>query len=263
MKKEYQFELLCQKYFIIGLILLIANDFIFKFHFHNQLTGKISDYAGLFIFPYFCSVFFKKYTKWIYIFTGIGFMFWKSPYSEPFIEMWNDNMYFKTRRIVDYTDLLALIILPISYKYLKIKQPIQGWSTVYISFISMLSLFSFSATTCSTSKSAQFEAMPTRDEIMSQISKKEKLARAKVNEINLKKKYIGIEFYDKGKKYEFSEDLTDRCDIKLNNNCIVAYDSLWPDLALVKYWNCEKISAKDDSILKRYYHISKFLKPNH
>ena len=39
--------------FLIGLGLLIANDWLFKPMFHNALTGKLSDVAGIFAFAYF------------------------------------------------------------------------------------------------------------------------------------------------------------------------------------------------------------------
>jgi len=39
--------------FLAGLSVLLVNDFVLKQIFHNWLTGKLSDLAGLFIFPMF------------------------------------------------------------------------------------------------------------------------------------------------------------------------------------------------------------------
>jgi len=49
--------------------------------------------------------------------TGILFVFWKSPFSQIFIDFSN-NIGFGLSRVVDYSDLIALSILPISYVYL-------------------------------------------------------------------------------------------------------------------------------------------------
>lgn len=99
------------KGFIIGLLILLLNDHILKAEFHNWITGKLSDAAGLFIFPLFFAAFFAKYKKHIYWIITIGFIWWKSPLSNEFIELL--NLY----RVLDYTDLLALLILPLSYHY--------------------------------------------------------------------------------------------------------------------------------------------------
>jgi hypothetical protein len=105
------------KGFILGLFLLLVNDHILKSCFHNMVTGKLSDLAGLFIFPMFFAAFFPKYKIHIYFITAIGFIFWKSPWSNGIIESWNSLNLFPISRIVDWTDLFALPLLPFSYRY--------------------------------------------------------------------------------------------------------------------------------------------------
>lgn len=105
--------------FIAGLVLLILNDHVFKSIFNNWITGKLSDIAGLFIFPIFFVVFLPKFRKHIYWFTALGFIWWKSPFSNRIIELWNDLPLFEVSRVVDYTDLFSLLILPVSYVYIK------------------------------------------------------------------------------------------------------------------------------------------------
>jgi hypothetical protein len=105
------------KGFIFGLVLLLVNDHILKSSFHNVITGKLSDLAGLFIFPMFFAAFFPKYKIHIYFITAVGFIFWKSPWSNGIIESWNQWGIFTIARVVDYTDLLAILILPLSYWY--------------------------------------------------------------------------------------------------------------------------------------------------
>jgi hypothetical protein len=103
--------------FTVGLILLLFNDHYLKSTFHNFFTGKLSDVAGLFIFPIFFAVLLPKFKKHIYWITAIGFIFWKSPFSGSLIEIWNSLGLFTIKRVIDYSDLIALFILPVSYRY--------------------------------------------------------------------------------------------------------------------------------------------------
>lgn len=109
-------KLLFKKLFLLALFVLLLNDFFLKYYFHNYITGKLSDFAGLFIFPYFISSFSGKRIKEIYILTGVLFVFWKSEFSQPIITFFN-NYNFGVNRIVDYSDLVSLIVLPFSYTY--------------------------------------------------------------------------------------------------------------------------------------------------
>lgn len=43
-------RLLTDKLFLLGLIILLTNDFIFKYEASGLITGKLSDISGLFIF---------------------------------------------------------------------------------------------------------------------------------------------------------------------------------------------------------------------
>lgn len=52
--------------FILGALVLTAlNDHVFKAMYHNVLTGKLSDFSGLFFFPVFLYALYdlKKYPK--------------------------------------------------------------------------------------------------------------------------------------------------------------------------------------------------------
>jgi hypothetical protein len=91
------------------------NDFVLKGLLGNWLTGKLSDFSGLFVFALFWTAFYPKQRTKIIILTGIIFSFWKSPYSQTFIDSWNSLGLLKIHRTVDYTDLIALTVLPIAY----------------------------------------------------------------------------------------------------------------------------------------------------
>lgn len=101
--------------FIFGTILLFLNDHIFKWEFSNWVTGKLSDFVGLLVFPFFLTFLFPKAMKWNVILTGLFFIFWKSPFSEGFIELYNAIAFIEITRVVDYSDLIALSVLPLSY----------------------------------------------------------------------------------------------------------------------------------------------------
>ncbi|MCF7569690.1 hypothetical protein L3X37_15185 [Sabulilitoribacter arenilitoris] len=140
-------NLIYGKLFLISVALLLLNDFYLKYHFHNYLTGKLSDFVGLFAFPYFVSLFFKGKVKPIYILTGILFIFWKSSSSQFVIDNLN-SVGIGINRVVDYSDLIALFILPLSYQYrIKISTEIKQINFLPKSIIIGTCSFSFIATT--------------------------------------------------------------------------------------------------------------------
>lgn len=121
MTNSSRFSILQSSGFVLGLILLLLNDFYLKASFHNWFTGKLSDFAGLFIFPIFWSVLFPKARVLVYWFTALCFIIWKSPLSDSFIEQWNGiSFIFTIGRVVDYSDYVALVMLPFSYYYCRV-----------------------------------------------------------------------------------------------------------------------------------------------
>lgn len=140
-------KLLYRNIFLVSIFLLLLNDFYLKEQFHNFLTGKLSDFVGLFAFSYFFSVLFKKNIKLIYFLTGILFIFWKSSSSQFAIDFLND-IGLGINRVVDYSDLIALLILPLSYHY-RTKNT-SGIKKIYFlpkEFIIGICSFAFIATT--------------------------------------------------------------------------------------------------------------------
>lgn len=109
--------LLTSRCFLAGLLLLVANDFLFKPLFHNWLTGKLSDFAGLFIFPLFWAALVPRRKRTIYLTTAVGFIFWKSTWSQPLIDACVKLTGLSFSRQVDMSDLLALFALIPSYLY--------------------------------------------------------------------------------------------------------------------------------------------------
>ena len=103
-------------FYIVGLLILFFNDWFWKYQFHNWLTGKLSDFIGLLIFPMFLCVFSIRFKNQIILGVGLGFIIWKTPIMNKLIELWNWFSLFQINRIIDYSDYLALSSLFISYK---------------------------------------------------------------------------------------------------------------------------------------------------
>jgi len=136
-------------WFLIGLTTLLLNDFVFKELYGNWLTGKISDFAGLFIFPLFWTALLPRHKKKIFWLTGLFFIYWKSSYSQNLIDAWNACGLLSISRVIDYTDLIALTILPIAYDFESKKEIIKSIRTSPIIPLT-IAAFSFLATTYST-----------------------------------------------------------------------------------------------------------------
>lgn len=136
-------DILLSPGFLAGLLLLLANDFFFKDYFHNALTGKLSDIAGLFIFPLFISAILRSQSKHIFYGVALFFVYWKSPLSDPLLNALSFLSRLNFERVVDYTDLFCLPVLLFSYAY----REHENWTLrVSRSLILGLSAFAFMAT---------------------------------------------------------------------------------------------------------------------
>lgn len=136
-------DILLSPGFLAGLLLLLANDFFFKDYFHNALTGKLSDIAGLFIFPLFISAILRSQSKHIFYGVALFFVYWKSPLSDPLLNALSFLSGLNFERVVDYTDLFCLPVLGFSYRYLKNDRRQVNFSRTVIL---LCSAFAFMAT---------------------------------------------------------------------------------------------------------------------
>jgi len=130
--------------FLITVLLLVVNDWYLKTAYANTLTGKLSDFAGLFGLPFFLSALFPGKVKWWYGLTAIIFIFWKSVLAQPFIDTFN-HIGVPVNRTVDYSDCLALSILPLSWYAFKNSRD-YALKPVLKNAIIVLSAVSFIAT---------------------------------------------------------------------------------------------------------------------
>jgi len=136
--------------FLLGLALLIINDHYLKAAFGNWFTGKFSDIAGILILPLFLKFIFMRSNRFSILATLLIFVFWKSPFSSPFIDFYNTFSPIAIVRIVDYSDFLAFAVLPFSYYIMenieKFTLPTELHSNWATSILFLGSSFSFIAT---------------------------------------------------------------------------------------------------------------------
>ena len=115
--------------------------------FSNVLTGKLSDFSGVLVFGLLFNFFSDKNRRLNALFVVVLFTFWKSPLSESLIFAWNDLHIFPVARIVDYSDLLAFVMLPL-VTHLPFSDKVKFSRPVYSNFILGITLFAL----CSTSR---------------------------------------------------------------------------------------------------------------
>lgn len=153
--RKQRLDMLLSPLFVLAISLLLANDFLFKPLFHNWFTGKLSDLAGLFAFFVFWSAFFPRQNKAIGLMIAVSFAYWKSDWSQPLIDWWNELALYRIGRVIDPADLIALIVLPGADFYMRrveAQQPSAcfGWKMqlrrLAICLICGLSIFAFTAT---------------------------------------------------------------------------------------------------------------------
>ena len=120
--------LLLNYVFVVSIILLFINDHFLKLYFHNWFTGKFSDFLGMIIFPLFLAYIFPKLRTFSIFVSFVLFIFWKSPFSEGFIDFYNQISPIAVARVADYTDFIAFVFLVIPFlliKYDALLQPLK------------------------------------------------------------------------------------------------------------------------------------------
>ena len=127
--------LLLNYVFVVSIILLFINDHFLKLHFHNWFTGKFSDFLGMIIFPLFLAYIFPKLRTFSVFVSFVLFIFWKSPFSDGFIDFYNQISPIAVARVVDYTDFIAFVFLVIPFllmKYDALLQPLISPALVLV-----------------------------------------------------------------------------------------------------------------------------------
>jgi hypothetical protein len=122
---NYNRNILITPLFVIALITLVINDHLLKAAYPGWLTGKLSDFVGLFVLAVFVYAIAGKYLEsskrllTMHIIIGLGFVIWKAaPIEIIFAELNKFVSIPLPSRVKDVSDLIALLILPISYLYI-------------------------------------------------------------------------------------------------------------------------------------------------
>jgi hypothetical protein len=110
-------DLLLSPLLLGALALLVANDWILKPAFHNAATGKLSDVAGVLLLALCLRALMPRRPLAACVLAGAAFALWKSPAAQPLIDGWNGLGWGRMGRVVDATDLPALLVLPAAALY--------------------------------------------------------------------------------------------------------------------------------------------------
>lgn len=142
-------SLLYHPLFISSLALLLSNDFFWKSQYANWFTGKLSDIAGLVVLPVFCRVLWPRLSKTnIILGCALFFCWWKSPLSQPVLLFLQTNLHLPVQRVIDYTDLLALLVLPLTLWLQPVQLSLHPFFAKSVQWsIGMFTVFSLCATT--------------------------------------------------------------------------------------------------------------------
>ena len=98
--------------FLAALAVLLLNDFWLKSRYPGLVTGKLSDFAGVAVIALPLLAVFPRHARAIYLGIAGAFLWWKSPLSASFLALANEVLPYRIGRVVDYTDLVALLVLP-------------------------------------------------------------------------------------------------------------------------------------------------------
>jgi hypothetical protein len=111
--------------FLLALALLLLNDHFLKAAYPGWVTGKLSDFAGLFVLAVFVYAVAGRYFESskrllaMHIAIGLGFVIWKVAPVETVFAAINKLVSIPLpSRVKDMSDLIALLILPVSYLYI-------------------------------------------------------------------------------------------------------------------------------------------------
>ena len=99
--------------FVLSLLALLLNDLWLKYAFPGLVTGKLSDVAGIGVVTMLLVAMYPRHRLPAYALLAASFAYWKSPLSRPLIEAMNAYLPFTTARTIDYTDLFALLVMPL------------------------------------------------------------------------------------------------------------------------------------------------------
>lgn len=131
--------------YLAALLVLLINDHFLKNAYGGALTGKLSDFAGLFALAVFAGAMAPRQARAICCAIAVLFAIWKSPLSQPAIDGWNAVFALQIDRVVDFSDLAALVVLPFAAGMAGAARRAASPRLATL-LIALVSFFAFSAT---------------------------------------------------------------------------------------------------------------------
>lgn len=156
MSRKNAFQVLTSPVYLLALAVLLLNDHVLKELAPGFVTGKLSDFAGLFACAAFWAGLFPRRALAVCGAVGGLFILWKSPWAGPWIASWNALGVYPLARVADPGDLVALGVLPLAYR-LSVHPPVTARRPAAAVAVSLLSLVAFAATS---RPHADFEVPP-------------------------------------------------------------------------------------------------------
>ena len=99
---------------LLALATLITNDLYLKYTYPGLVTGKLSDFAGIFLVSCLAFSLLPRWRLASAVTIVLLFCWWKSPLSQPLIDAVNSVAPVRIGRVVDYWDLTAFAIMPLA-----------------------------------------------------------------------------------------------------------------------------------------------------
>ncbi|MBD3401932.1 hypothetical protein GF420_03475 [candidate division GN15 bacterium] len=153
-------RLLLHPVFLVALTLLILNDHLLKALWPSILTGKLSDFAGLFVFTVCIACLSRHITRShhnliiLHLAVASLWIAWKlAPVERIFLPLETLTGLPMPSRVKDASDLLALAILPVSYRYIRARISVEATRSPFVSrrfavlTVAIVSVIAMSATT--------------------------------------------------------------------------------------------------------------------
>jgi hypothetical protein len=104
--------------FLLALIVLLLNDVVLKYSYPGWITGKLSDVAGLFLVGGLALLVSLRHRGPWLLLAAVSFIWWKSAQSQWLFDFLQANGV-SVGRVVDPTDLIALVALPLGAMILR------------------------------------------------------------------------------------------------------------------------------------------------
>ena len=110
--------------FFVSLAILLLNDSYLKATYSNWVTGKLSDFAGIFLVSLVLFALMPGRIRVCGCVVVGLFVLWKSPVADPFVDLVRSSGVTNFGRVVDYSDLIALAVIPLAASAANCRRPV-------------------------------------------------------------------------------------------------------------------------------------------